>query len=56
MCVKDELDAKTLLLKLPHSCYIAHGETKLVFIQKFYLYLLVFLVPGSTMHTTGGEK
>lgn len=51
MCVKDGLDAKTLLLKLPHSCYIAHGKTELVFIQKLYLYLLVLLV-----HTTGGEK
>lgn len=53
MCVKDELDAKTLLMKLPHSCYMEHGETKLVLIQKFYLYLLV---PEGTMHTTGGEK
>lgn len=51
MCVKDGLDAKALLLKLPHSCYTAHGETKLVLFQKLYLYLLVLLV-----HTTGGEK
>lgn len=36
MCVKD-LDAKTLSLNLPYSCYITHGEIKLVLIQKFYL-------------------
>lgn len=56
MCVKDELDIRTLLLKLPHSGDIEHREIKLGLIQKFYLYLLVFIMLEGTVNTAEGEK
>ena len=52
MCVKNELDGKTLLLKLSHTWIIEHEEIKLVFTQKGHFSLLVFIIMEDAMHST----
>lgn len=44
MCVKSELDGKMLLLKLPHTWVIEHGER--------HLSLLVLIIMEGAMHST----
>lgn len=51
-----EFDNKTLLLKIPYSPVIVHGETKLVLAWKLWSYWLPFIMLAVSMHATWGEK